>query len=284
MRKSLDIVGVLPAGGRGARIEPLPCSKEIFPVGFRRADGADGVRPKAVSHYLLEKMRLAGIRKAYFILREGKWDIQKYFKDGEMVGLDLGYLMMRLPFGPPFTLDQAYSFVRHSIVAFGFPDILFDVDDAFVTLLDRQAAIGADVVLGLFPVERPWTMDMVELNDKGEVTAFIIKPSVSKIGYGWIIAVWTPVFTEYLHKHLRSLQHQREGPSENSAENRPELSVGHVLQAALRDGLRMHGVQFPQGSYLDIGTPDGLSRAVYGRKLPKADTCEVRKEDDSNHE
>lgn len=73
MQKSVDIVGILPAGGRGTRIEPLPCSKEIFPIGFGKVEGTDNVRPKAVSQYLLEKMRKAGVKKAYFILREGKW-------------------------------------------------------------------------------------------------------------------------------------------------------------------------------------------------------------------
>lgn len=273
MLKNIEIVGVLPAGGRGARIEPLPCSKEIFPIGFRKADDTDGVRPKAVSHYLLEKMRMAGIRKAYFILREGKWDIPKYFGDGALVEMNLGYLMMRLPFGAPYTLDQAYHFVRDSIVAFGFPDILFEGDDAFLKLLERQASTKADVVLGLFPVKQPWTMDMVEVGSQGEVHSIVIKPAASDLECGWIIAVWTPVFTLFLHEHLHSLQRQNEGASERSAEGRPELSIGHVFQAALRGGLQIQGVQFPRCSYLDIGTPDDLSKAVYDRKFHEAGSC-----------
>jgi dTDP-glucose pyrophosphorylase len=49
-----------------------------------------------------------------------------------------------------------------------------------------------------------------------------------------------------------------------------ELSVGHVLQAALQNGVRMEGVQFPECSYLDIGTPDNLSTAVYDKKFHEA--------------
>lgn len=272
MQKNVDIVGILPAGGRGTRIEPLPCSKEIFPIGFGKVAGTDNVRPKAVSQYLLEKMRKAGVKKAYFILREGKWDIPKYFGDGASVDMNLGYLMMRLPFGTPYTLDQAYPFVRDSIVAFGFPDILFDVDDAFVQLLDRQTATGADVVLGLCPVEQPWTMDMVELDDKGKVKFIDIKPSVSRLGYGWIIAVWSPVFTRFLHEYLQS--QQREGMSKDGMQGQSELSVGHVLQAALQNGSRMEGVQFPQCPYLDIGTPDNLSTAVYDQKFHEGGSCQ----------
>lgn len=272
MPKDLDVIGLLPAGGRGARIEPLPCSKEIFPIGFGRVGEAGDIRPKPVSQYLLEKMRKAGIRKAYFILREGKWDIPKWFGDGAVVDMDLGYLMMRLPFGPPYTLDQAYPFVRNSVVAFGFPDILFDTDDAFLHLLDRQTATGADVVLGLCPVEQPWTMDMVEVDDKGTVRSIVIKPPVSSLGHGWIVAVWSPVFTQFLHEYLQA--QQRKGLPEGDMERQSELSVGHVFQAALQEGVRMETVQFPQCSYLDIGTPDNLRKAVCDQKFHEGDSCQ----------
>ncbi len=264
---SLDLVGLVPAAGQANRIAPLPCSKELYPIGFRTVDGTDGLRPKTVSHYLLEKMRMAGVRKSYIILREGKWDIPKYFGDGTMVDMDLAYLMMRVPFGTPYTLDQAYPFVQQTLVAFGFPDIIFDGDDAFVRLLDRQASTGADVVLGLFPVEKPWTMDMVEVDGEGAIRSITIKPDVTNLQYGWIIATWTPVFTQFLHRHLLSLrQHTEQGGPTNIPEQ-PELSVGHVFQAALQNGLRIQSVQFPESSYLDIGTSENLVKAVYDQNV-----------------
>lgn len=262
-----NIVGVVPAAGQGSRIAPLPCSKELYPIGFRPVESGEGMRPKVVSQYLLEKMRMAGIRQAYFILREGKWDIPTYFGDGAIVDMNLGYLMMRLPFGTPYTLDQAYPFVRHSIVAFGFPDILFQGDDAFTKLLDRQAATEADVVLGLFPVERPWTMDMVEVNSKGEIGSLVIKPPDTHLRYGWIIAVWTPVFTEFLHEHLIDLETSIFQNKDKSFHNRSEVSVGHVFQAALRKGLRLQSVQFANQGYVDIGTPEGLEQAIYDSRF-----------------
>ena len=163
------IVGLLPAGGTAARVSPLPCSKEIFPIGFHSSESKVGLRPKASAHYLIENMQRAGAQKAYFILRNGKWDIPAYFGDGGMVGLPLGYLMMRRPDGVPFTLDQAYPFVGEATVLFGFPDILFQPGDAFVRLIDRQAETGAGLVIGLFPAHQPQKMDMVDLDPHGRV-------------------------------------------------------------------------------------------------------------------
>ena len=143
-------MGLIPAAGRGTRLAPLPFSKELVPVGFQHAsEGADR-KPKPVSQYLLERMRLAGAQQVFFITRPGKGDIADYYGDGSRLGMDFAYLQARLPWGPPFSLSQAVPFIGDADVVFGFPDILIDPVDSFTPLLARQAETGADVVLGLF--------------------------------------------------------------------------------------------------------------------------------------
>ena len=120
-----DVVGLIPCGGHATRIAPLPCSKELFPVGLRQtADGS--LRTKVVSHFLIGENATRRSGQSLLILRNGKWDIPQYYGDGSTIGMDIGYLMMGRPYGPPYTLDQAYPFIRNSRVAFGFPDIFFN--------------------------------------------------------------------------------------------------------------------------------------------------------------
>ncbi len=250
-----EVIGLIPAAGTASRITPLPCSKELYPVGFRPVDRERGIRPKVVSHYLLEKMRLADITKAFIILRKGKWDIPAYFGDGKLVDMHLAYLMMDLPYGAPFTLDQAYPFVQDALVALGFPDIIFEPDDAFRRLFLRQTKTNADIVLGLFPASNPHKTDMVELDDNGRIVALHIKPEQTQLTYTWQIAVWTPVFTCYMHEYVSAkkivyTQHQN------------ELFVGDVIQAAIQDSMHIETVLFPDGRCLDIGTPEDLFRAL----------------------
>ena len=66
-KKMIEAIGLIPAAGRAKRISPLPCSKELYPVGFCRYPDEKEGRPKVVCHYLLEKMRAAGITKAYIV-------------------------------------------------------------------------------------------------------------------------------------------------------------------------------------------------------------------------
>jgi glucose-1-phosphate thymidylyltransferase len=262
-----QVIGLIPAGGQATRLAPLPMSKELYPIGFRPVDEGRSVRPKVVCHYLLEKMRLAGIRKAYIVLRAGKWDIPAYFGDGSMLDIHLAYLMMNRPFGAPYTLDQAYPFVGDALVAVGFPDILFQPCDAFVPLLARQAATHADAVLGLFPIAPQQKADMVAVDDDGRVRQIVIKPAQTHLRYAWIIAVWTPAFACFMHDFLAS---PPDAPrtTRDTAPEPPELFIGDVIQAAIDQNIRVESVCFPDGSFLDIGIPDNLVKAVQTMAAP----------------
>ena len=261
-----EVIGVLPAGGRATRVSPLPCSKEILPAGLRVTEDGRGVRPKAVSHYLLEKMSLAGIRKAYIVLREGKWDIPTYYNDGAaLLDMHLAYLMMRLPYGPPFTVDQAYAFVQHAIIAFGFPDVLFEPRDAFVRLLERQAATGADVVLGVCPTQPADTpIDRLDIDSDGHVRRIAVKSRTSDMQFTWVMAVWTPVFTEFMHARLAAVLAGAQRPDNLAS----EMIMGDVIASALEGGLHLDTVQFLHARYLDLGTPEGLAR-IYSTEGPE---------------
>ena len=257
------VVGLLPAGGKAKRIAPLPCSKELFPVGFQDLRQDLGIRPKVVSHYLLEKMRLANVSKVYIVLRKGKWDIPAYFGDGKMLDMHLAYLMMDLPFGVPYTLDKAYPFVQDSTVVFGFPDIIFQPEDAFIKLLAKQAESSAEIVLGLFPAHQPHKMDMVDLQADGRIRGIQIKPVQTNLRYTWIIAVWTPLFTDFMHELIITAQRKNDQKQDGtSVEEHSEFFIGDVIQAAANNGLVIESVVFSDGAYLDIGTPDDLAKAV----------------------
>jgi glucose-1-phosphate thymidylyltransferase len=269
----MERVGLVPAAGRAARMAPLPCSKEVFPIGFRPVDEGRGFRPKAACHYLLESLQSAGVTKAYMVIRKGKWDIPAYLGDGEGLNLNLAYLMMGLPFGVPYTLDQAYPFVRDAVVVFGFPDIVFQPEHAFTPLLEKQNESHADVVLGLFPAHQPSQADMVDLDTAGRVRGIRIKPSRTDLRYTWIIAVWTPVFTRFMHNHV--LAHKGAAGDRKPDMHRPdkeELHVGHVIQAALDNRLHIDSVLFASGRYVDIGIPEDMVKAVQWAPMPENNT------------
>jgi len=243
------VLGLIPAAGRAQRLGRLPCSKELLPIGFRETP--EGTAPKVACHYLLERFRAAGIRRAYLVLHESKWDVARYFGTGAMADMALAYLSIPGSRSVPETLDNAFPFVRDSIVALGFPDCLFEPADAYARLLERQAATGADLVLGLFPTDRCRTTDMVDCGPDGRVRRIEVRPESTPLRFNWLIAVWTPVFTLHLHEAVRT-----------STQEGGELQIGAVVRSAVESGLHAEGVEFSEGWFRDIGTPADLAAAL----------------------
>ncbi len=259
-----EVVGLVPAAGQAKRLQPFPCSKELFPVGFTKDPQTGMPRPKVASQYLLEKFKTAGVSKTFIVIREGKWDIPHYFQEGAGVGMSLAYLVIPGSLGPPDTLDRAFAFVSQYRIAFGFPDILFGPPDAYRKLIEQQEQTGAEVVLGLHRIKDPRVWDMVDSDDEGWVREILMKPALTTLTFGWCFAVWTPVFSEFLHRFLRADEtRQNMGRLAHTA-NDPggDLAVGVVFQAALKAGLSIQTVRFPHDGYLDIGTPENLAKAV----------------------
>ena len=255
---SLDVVGLVPAAGRGNRIAPSPCSKELYPIGFRRDERSGEPRVRVASHHLFDKMRKAGVATAYVILRDGKWDIPAYFGEGKMVGIHLAYLVVKDSRGPPDSLDRAFPFVSGKPVAFGFPDILFGPDDVFERLLTRMAEANTDAVLGLYPAHDCRVMDMVDIDSDGRVRSIVLKPPSTDLRYTWLCAVWTPLFTECMHEFVASELangHRQDKIARRRMDAQGDLPVGAVIAAAIEKGLRISSIVFPDGTYIDIGTP-----------------------------
>ena len=234
-----------------------------------RIKGSDELRPKPVCVCLLEKMRTAGVKDVYIVLRKGKWDIPAYLGDGSSLDMNLAYLIMGLPFGVPYTLNQAYPFIQQAIVTFGFPDIVFQSAGAFNDLLDRQETSQADVVLGLFPVDNPNKFHMVELSRDGMIHNIVLNPVATHLEYTWIIAAWTYTFTQFMHQYLNNIIGQkRKIEVVAGASGRTELHLSEVLQHAIDEKLKVEGVIFSGDSCLDIGTHDDLTKAVGGFPNP----------------
>lgn len=256
----MKVVGVMPAAGKATRLAPLPCSKELYPIGFHRIGADGGHRPKVVCHHLLENMRLADVRQTFVIIRRDKGDIPAYLADGATLDMNLAYVVVDLPYGIPYTVDQAYPFTQDSIVALGFPDVVFEPKDAFWHLLKHLQASGAELVLGLFPSSRPQKMDMVDIDRHGLIRGIQVKPEKTDLQFSWIIAVWTPVFSSFLHDFVQNDRRSRS--LEQNGAPFEEVQMSTVIRHALRDKMPMATQVFPNGRCIDIGTPEDLVKAL----------------------
>jgi glucose-1-phosphate thymidylyltransferase len=110
---------------------------------------------------------------------------------------------------------------------------------------------------------------MVDIDPQGKIRNIVIKPQETNLRFTWGVAVWTPIFTQFLHSRVKAC--------EPSAAQRKELFVGDIVRAAMAEGLQVEAVKVSDQPYLDIGTPDDLFRAAkrlmdQTEQIPKGNT------------
>ena len=251
-----QVVGVIPGGGSAQRLAPLPCSKELLPLGFRAT--AQGPRPKVIANYLVDALREARVEQVYWLIDRSKTDIVQYFGGGAEFGLQLAYVPTQGSPSVVHTLVSAAAFLRGRHVLFGFPDIVFEPASALATLRRRLFERGADVVLGAVPAPPEVAADRVRVGKEGRALEIRIKPSHSEWPAVWILAAWAPSFTRFIELWL--LDRVSSDAARGSAAS--ELYLGHALQAAIEAGMSIEVETFQGGSFIDVGTAPGFARAL----------------------
>jgi glucose-1-phosphate thymidylyltransferase len=252
-----ELVGVLPAAGRGTRLGPIPCSKEIMPLGFQpQADAAVAWQPVTAIELHLEALRRAGVRRVVVIIGETKADVVRYVGDGSRYGVSVAYVYQQQLRGMPFALNLARPWVGQATTLFSMPDTLVTPPDIMARLAEEHRHRAADVTLGLFPTATPQKFGMVGRDPSGRITAFVDKPAQTELTLMWGLAAWSPRFADFLAADLAA----RPAAS-------PELVLSDVFLAALRAGLAIHGVVLDEARYHDIGTPEDFQAVVLSLAL-----------------
>jgi dTDP-glucose pyrophosphorylase len=232
--------GIVPAAGRGTRLQPLAFSKELLPLGSRVDNGIE--RPCAVSEYLLERMILGGADKICIVISPDKSDILGYF--GDCYGsAHIVYAVQPRPCGLCDAVFRAHPLMADSEpVIVGLPDTIWFPDTALAALPDDVLSFL------LFPVERPEFFDAVVLDGAGRVAAIEVKrPDASS---RWIWGAFK--IPGRIFPALRRLW---------IARGRADEYFGTLINAYLADGGSALGVK-AGAAYVDVGTLNGYRAAM----------------------
>jgi dTDP-glucose pyrophosphorylase len=232
--------GIVPAAGRGSRIQPLAFSKELLPVGSR----LDGLteRPCAVSEYLVERMLHGGADKICFVISPGKSDIMEYYGAG-YGSAAIAYVVQPRPSGLCDAVFRALPLIApDEQVIVGLPDTVWFPEEALAQLPDDTLSFL------LFPVERPELFDAVVLAPDGSVREIQVKHQHPATNWVWgAFKMPGRVLAE-----LAELWARRNGRDEY---------IGTLVNAWLAEGGRAQGL--PAGTqYVDVGTLNGYRAAI----------------------
>ncbi len=232
--------GIVPAAGRGTRIQPLAFSKELLPVGSRSLDHMR--RPSAVAEYLIERFVQAGADKICFVIGPGKSDILEYF-GGTFDSADLFYAVQPEAVGLCDAIFRAAPLIGNDgCVAVGLPDTIWFPKNALDALPDDRLSFL------LFPVDQPELFDAVALDAEGQVLEIRVKQP--NPGTRWIWGAFkmpVGVFHELHHLWI--------------ARERCDEFIGTLINAWLGRGGCAQGIKAGE-TYIDVGTLGGYHTAM----------------------
>jgi glucose-1-phosphate thymidylyltransferase len=231
--------GIVPAAGRGSRIQPLGFSKELLPVVGPFQNGDE--RPRAVSEYLVERMVLGGASRICFVIAPGKFDILQYF--GAAYGsASTAYVVQPSPAGLCDAIFRAEPLIAdEDQVLVGLPDTIWFPDDALRCLPDDRLSFL------LFPVQRPELFDAVVLNG-GNVSEIQVKRA--NAGSNWVWGAFKMPGSVFRSLHRLWMK-----------EERRDEYVGTLVNAYLETGGRASGHKAGT-AYADVGTLEGYRTAL----------------------
>lgn len=169
--------GIIPAAGKGSRIQPLAFSKELLPVGGQNENGIE--RPRAVSDYLLERLVLGGATRVCFVIGRGKSDIVEYY-GAERHSVPVCYVVQPQPVGLCDAIFRALPLIHPSeLVLVGLPDTIWFPEDGLRRLPDDRLSFL------LFPVDQPERFDAVDTDDSGSVLEIQVKQPGARSHWVW---------------------------------------------------------------------------------------------------
>ncbi|MEM7218283.1 MAG: hypothetical protein AAF515_07965 [Pseudomonadota bacterium] len=246
-RGASDVIGIAPMAGRGSRLG-ADSSKEVVPIANLGMPAE-----RVLGSYAFAHMARAGIQRCQVIVDPIKTDIPSTFGTS-VAGVRLDYTWIENSPSPVASLDAAYAALSGRVCALSFPDILYRPCRGYEQLLEQLLGGDADVVLGLFPALAPEHCDMVRLGDDGAVDEIRIKSATgAELTHTWMLAVWRPRFTDFLHDFATEL-----GDGRGLGR---EAFIGDVVLAAQAAGLDVRGRIVSPEPALDAGTPAALARA-----------------------
>jgi dTDP-glucose pyrophosphorylase len=232
--------GIIPAAGAGTRIQPLPFSKELLPVGYNRK--GENVYPKTICEYLIGRMSIGGVTTLCVIISHEKNDIVKLLKN-KYDNINICYVVQDKPLGLCDALFRASGILTpQDLVMIGLPDTIWYPEDAFVGCEDDN------FTLILFPVDNPEQFDSVIIDENDTVQQVLVKNKECKERWIWgAMKMPGHVFFALYELWIRDLQ--------------KDEYLGTLINKYIKEGGCVKGKKI--GTYYgDVGTVNGYSNVL----------------------
>jgi glucose-1-phosphate thymidylyltransferase long form len=232
--------GVIPAAGKGTRMEPFTNAypKELLPVG-----------EKAVIHHAIEDMKEAGIKDICIVVGWKQHAIMDYLGSGEELGVQLTYVVQDERNGLAGAVKSAEHYIKDEAFAVVLGDNYVDDKRALRELVKFHKHEGMDATIGAFNPEDVTSYGIIDPGEDNMVDGLVEKPekheAPSELGISGLY-VFEPVIFEAIDKI---------GKGKGG-----EYQLTDAIDRLREEGYKV-GYDDITGTRIDVGTPERLREA-----------------------
>jgi len=235
-------VGVIPAAGKGRRLNDLPLTK-VLPKPLLP------ILNKPILEYVIENMKKMGVEEVYLVVGFKKEIIQEYFGHGEDIGIRIDYVEQPNPQGIAQAIGLTHDYIDEPFMVILGDDLTIakSLDNLVKDFWVKRAKVVEGVILEK-NVERLKLTCSVTLGENGNVLDIAEKPSAPTSNIrGCGIYIFDPIVYDYIEN--TSVQ-----PPRN------EKEITNTIKLMAKDNLAYGS--FIDGVNINVNTMDSLLEAM----------------------
>jgi len=229
--------GVILHGGHGTRLRPLTHTgpKQLIPVAN-----------KPISQYVLEDLRISGIKDIAIILGDIMPEkVKDYYGDGSNFGAKVTYIYQEKPGGIAHAVGLTEDFAKDSPFVVYLGDNL--LKGGISKIVKEFQKKRYDAMVLLCEVENPQQFGVAEFDKKGNLVKLIEKPKQPPSNYA-LTGIY--FFTPTIFKMIKKLKPSWRG----------ELEITEAIQLLLEEGYNV-SYRIVEGWWKDTGTIEDIIEA-----------------------
>jgi len=188
-------VGVVPAAGKGNRIDDLPLTK-ILPKPMLP------ILNKPILEYVIENMKRVGVEVVYIIVGHKKDIIKEYFGSGVDWNIEIEYIEQKKPEGIAHAISLAKNYISDPFFVILGDDLTITKSlDNLTEIFLGKKAWGVEGIVVEKDIEALRRTCCLTVNENGEVRNIEEKPSkpISNLR-GCGVYVFDPVVFRFIEK------------------------------------------------------------------------------------
>lgn len=246
----LEVIGFIPAAGKGKRMRPFLLIKELLPIKYTIPQTQNST-VSLLFENSMQTFQYGGISSIVCVINKEKDDLRNYILkySDENKGVQIAFVYQNIQsgkYGLPYAIQAASHFFKGKTVIMRFPDTVITPPDCLKDVLEFHRQKKADITLGVFSTKNPEKLAPVIIGDDDRVIKIEDKPQKPTVANTWNCVIWEESFLVEVLSYIE----------ESGKDCEKELLLSDIIMRCVSKNMRVFAKVVKQGECYDYSSID----------------------------